>query len=228
MVTSARPPATNRKMAATSTSGTADSAPLRHIQPSASSPSGDPGQRVGALARAWCRSTRSIASQSPITCTISRERQQREHRPRTTGAPRSACGRARTPATAISTAPIDPRPRRRRRHVHELAGRDARLAADAHAGSRQLSTTCRVPGSRCTSGGSALPMKCARWSCQRSGGAASTRGARPACADESRRLRRLAGDGGRPVEVRRRRARVLEHAAAARRGGTARRRSRAP
>ena len=50
LVTSARPPATNRKMVATSTSGTADSAPLRQIQPEAEQPEGDAGQRVGALA----------------------------------------------------------------------------------------------------------------------------------------------------------------------------------
>jgi len=42
LVTSARPPATNRKMVATSTIGTADSAPLRQIQPNANRPSAMP------------------------------------------------------------------------------------------------------------------------------------------------------------------------------------------
>src|SRR3954447_26654507 len=70
LVTSARPPATNRKMVATSTSGTADSAPLRQIHPRPSSPRAMPANEY-ALSPNLVPNEAVDASHSPITCTIS-------------------------------------------------------------------------------------------------------------------------------------------------------------
>ena len=106
----------------------------------------------------------------------------------------------------------DPRPRRRRRHVDDLPARDDRGVAGAH---RDLEVVDHPPGVRVDARPRAdrrSPMKCARWSCQRAVVPLETR-RHTGCGVGVGARRRPAGDRGRAVEVRRRRARVLEHAA---------------
>src|SRR5205085_10069221 len=70
LVTSASPPATNKKMVATSTSGTADSTLVRHIQPSARRPSAMPASEY-ALSPSFVPNAALDASHKPTTCATS-------------------------------------------------------------------------------------------------------------------------------------------------------------
>jgi len=101
---------------------------------------------------------------SPITCTISATVSSAST---TVNTVRHDRVRPRTKTSAASSAaPIT--------HGHGDGGgwyticpRATTASLPTRSGIWKLSTTCRVPGSRATSGGSAVPMKWARWSCQR-------------------------------------------------------------
>ena len=117
----------------------------RHPHRARAAPSAIPAERVGALAPAWCRSTRCsrprARSRAPARSTMSSGEHDDEHR-----APRAGAADASERApTASTTAPIDPRPRRRRRHVDELTG----AATDSSSTRIGISKSSRSNTRRC-------------------------------------------------------------------------------